>query len=63
LPVGLRIDGSIALSLAALFALGVATSLFNARSALFSGLRQVAIGSAAALVTHLVGHLFSALAG
>jgi VIT1/CCC1 family predicted Fe2+/Mn2+ transporter len=63
LPAALRIDGSIALSLAALFALGVATSLFNARSALFSGLRQVAIGSAAALVTHLVGHLFSALAG
>jgi VIT1/CCC1 family predicted Fe2+/Mn2+ transporter len=63
LPLALRIDGSIALSLAALFVLGLATSLFNARSALFSGLRQVAIGSAAAAVTHLVGHLFSALAG
>jgi vacuolar iron transporter family protein len=63
LPVALRIDGSIALSLAALFVLGLATSLFNARSALFSGLRQVAIGSAAAAVTHLVGHLFSAVAG
>ncbi|HEY1873242.1 MAG TPA: VIT1/CCC1 family protein [Steroidobacteraceae bacterium] len=63
LPVALRVDGSIVLSLAALFVLGVATSLFNARSALFSGLRQVAIGSAAAAVTHLVGHLFGALTG
>ena len=63
LPVALRIDGSIALSIAALFALGLATSLFNARSALFSGLRQVLIGSAAAAVTYLVGEAFRALAG
>jgi VIT1/CCC1 family predicted Fe2+/Mn2+ transporter len=63
LPVALRIDGSIALSVAALFALGLATSLFNARSALFSGLRQVVIGSAAAAVTYLVGEAFRALAG
>jgi len=63
LPMALRIDGSIALSVAALFVLGLATSLFNARSALFSGLRQVAIGSAAAAVTYLVGEAFAALAG
>ena len=63
LPVGLRIDGSIALSVAALFVLGLATSLFNARSAVFSGLRQVTIGSAAAAVTYLVGEVFRALAG
>ena len=63
LPMALRIDGIIALSVAALFVLGLATSLFNARSALFSGLRQVAIGSAAAAVTYLVGEAFAALAG
>jgi vacuolar iron transporter family protein len=63
LPVGLRIEGSIALSAAALFVLGVATSLFNARSALYSGLRQTTFGAAAALVTYLAGRAFSVLAG
>lgn len=50
-----RITGCIVLSVAALFLLGVATSLFNARSALFSGLRQVLIGAAAAGVTYAIG--------
>jgi predicted membrane protein (TIGR00267 family) len=63
LPAALRIAGTIAASLTALFVLGLATSLFNARSALFSGLRQVAIGTGAATVTYLVGHIFGALAG
>ncbi len=62
-PARLRIAGSIALSLGALFLLGLATSLFNARSALFSGLRQVAIGVAAAAVTYLAGKLFGVLTG
>jgi VIT1/CCC1 family predicted Fe2+/Mn2+ transporter len=63
LPVPLRIAGSIALSVGALFMLGLATSLFNARSALFSGLRQIGIGAAAAAVTYLAGRAFGALAG
>jgi VIT1/CCC1 family predicted Fe2+/Mn2+ transporter len=63
LPAALRIAGTIAASVAALFVLGLATSLFNARSPLFSGLRQVIIGSAAAAVTYLIGQAFSALAG
>jgi vacuolar iron transporter family protein len=63
LPVGLRIGGSIALSAAALFVLGVATALFNARSALYSGLRQTVFGAAAALITYLAGRAFAALAG
>ena len=63
LPVALRIDGSVALSVAALFVLGLATSLFNARSASFSGFRQVAIGSAAAAITYFVGEAFRAIAG
>jgi VIT1/CCC1 family predicted Fe2+/Mn2+ transporter len=48
---------SIGLSLAAMFAVGVAVSLLTGRSALFSGARQVAIGAAAAAVTFLVGRL------
>jgi vacuolar iron transporter family protein len=62
-PVPLRIPGSIVLSMAALFMLGLATSLFNARSPLFSGLRQIGIGAAAAAVTYLAGRGFGALAG
>jgi vacuolar iron transporter family protein len=61
LPDSQRVSGSVALSIGGLFALGVATSLFNARSALFSGVRQVAIGVAAAAVTYCVGAVFSTL--
>ena len=46
---------SIGLSLAALFAVGAAVSLLTGRSLLFSGARQVLIGSAAAIVTYFVG--------
>lgn len=53
--------GSVALSLLALFAIGLATTFFNGRSALFSGSRQVAIGAGAALVTYLAGRIFGAL--
>src|SRR5207248_2865399 len=42
---------SIALSGLALFALGAGTSLFTGRGALFSGMRQLAVGLLAALVT------------
>jgi VIT1/CCC1 family predicted Fe2+/Mn2+ transporter len=63
LPLGLRIAGSISLSAAALFLLGLATSLFNGRSACYSGLRQTLFGAAAALVTWLAGRAFGALSG
>ena len=46
---------SIGLSIAALFAVGAGVSLLTGRSLLFSGARQVLIGSAAAIVTYLVG--------
>jgi VIT1/CCC1 family predicted Fe2+/Mn2+ transporter len=62
LPVALRIAGTITLSAAALFVLGLATSLFNGRSAWYSGLRQTGFGAAAALVTWLAGRAFSGLA-
>ena len=48
---------SIGLSLVAMFAVGVGVSLLTGRSALFSGLRQVLIGSLAAGITFLVGRL------
>ena len=44
-------------SLAALFAMGAGVSLLTGRSAIYSGLRQVAIGAAAAAVTYAVGSL------
>lgn len=46
---------SIGLSVAALFAVGAGVSLLTGRSLLFSGGRQVLIGSAAAIVTYVVG--------
>jgi VIT1/CCC1 family predicted Fe2+/Mn2+ transporter len=49
--------GALALSFAALFAIGAAVSLVTGRGFLFSGLRQVAIGAAAAAVTYSVGSL------
>jgi vacuolar iron transporter family protein len=63
LPAPLAITGSVTLSIVALFLLGVATSLFNARPAVFAGLRQVTVGAAAAAVTYLAGRAFGALTG
>jgi VIT1/CCC1 family predicted Fe2+/Mn2+ transporter len=48
---------SFALSLAALFVLGALVSLLTGRNLVFSGLRQVGIGAAAAIVTFTVGRL------
>jgi vacuolar iron transporter family protein len=55
------VRASVVLSLAALFGLGLATSLFNGRRPLFSGLRQTAIGAAAAAATYLAGRAFGVL--
>jgi vacuolar iron transporter family protein len=52
---GTAFVAAIALSLAALFAVGAGVSLLTGRSLLFSGARQVLIGSAAAIVTYVVG--------
>jgi vacuolar iron transporter family protein len=46
---------SIALSLSALFLVGALVSLITGRGALYSGLRQAAIGGGAAIVTYVVG--------
>jgi VIT1/CCC1 family predicted Fe2+/Mn2+ transporter len=54
-PVAVQIAGRIALSVGALFAIGVAISRFKGCSALFSGIRQMTIGAAAAAVTYIAG--------
>jgi VIT1/CCC1 family predicted Fe2+/Mn2+ transporter/rubrerythrin len=48
---------AIGLSLVALFAVGAGVSLLTGRGVLFSGVRQVGIGAAAAIVTFVVGTL------
>ncbi len=48
---------SLGLSLVAMFAVGVGVSLLTGRGAIFSGLRQVGIGAAAAGVTFVVGRI------
>jgi VIT1/CCC1 family predicted Fe2+/Mn2+ transporter len=57
---GAGMAASLAASLVALFLMGVATTLFNGRTALYSGTRQVLIGAAAAGVTYIAGILFGA---
>ena len=54
---GVVLAFSFGLSLVALFTLGALVSLLTGRSLLFSGLRQVALGAAAAIVTFLVGRV------
>jgi vacuolar iron transporter family protein len=51
----------IGLALPALFALGIVTSFFNGRGALYSGWRQLGIGAAAAAVTYGAGRVFGAM--
>lgn len=48
---------SIALSIAALFAVGAGVSLLTGRGLLYSGGRQVIIGAVAATVTYIVGRV------
>jgi len=54
---------SAILSLAALFAIGLMTSFFNGRSPLFSALRQMTIGAAAAALTYAAGRIVGAALG
>jgi VIT1/CCC1 family predicted Fe2+/Mn2+ transporter len=55
---------SLAVSGAVLFLIGAGTTLFTGRSVLFSGVRQLVIGYAAAAITFGVGHLVGvAIAG
>ena len=48
---------SLGLSLVALFAVGAAVSLLTGRGLIFSGVRQMLIGLAAALVTYTIGSI------
>ncbi|MFB6074877.1 MAG: VIT1/CCC1 transporter family protein [Haloarculaceae archaeon] len=51
------VGASLALSAAALFAIGAGITLFTGRSVLYSGLRQVGIGLGAAVLTYGAGTL------
>jgi VIT1/CCC1 family predicted Fe2+/Mn2+ transporter len=53
---------SIVVSLVALFTVGAGVSLLTGRGVLFSGVRQVLIGAAAAVVTFAVGSLIGVAA-
>ena len=48
---------SLGLSLIALFTVGAAVSLLTGRGLIFSGVRQLVIGLAAALVTYTIGSI------
>lgn len=54
---------SLGISLVALFAVGAGVSLLTGRGLLFSGIRQLGIGLAAAVVTYLVGRLIGVSIG
>jgi len=56
-PAGDNLALVAALSGGALFTVGVVISLFSGRSALAGGLRMLAIGAGAGLVSHVVGRL------
>jgi vacuolar iron transporter family protein len=51
---------SLGVSAAAMFAIGAGTTLFTGRGVAFSGLRQLAVGVAAAGVTFAIGKLVGA---
>ncbi len=53
---------SVGLALSALFIVGALVSLLTGRNLVFSGIRQVSIGGAAALVTYVVGSIIGVTA-
>jgi VIT1/CCC1 family predicted Fe2+/Mn2+ transporter len=55
--------GALVVSFVSLFAVGAAVSIVTGRSMLYSGVRQVLIGAAAAAVTYGVGSLIGANLG
>jgi VIT1/CCC1 family predicted Fe2+/Mn2+ transporter len=60
---GIAFYSALGLSLAALFAVGAGVSILTGRSTLYSGLRQVGIGAAAAAVTYTVGAVIGVTVG
>ena len=60
---GAAVIASLGVSAAALYAMGAVTSIFTGRSAVYSGLRQVSIGLAAAFLTYGLGHVLGVSIG
>lgn len=54
---------SIGLSVCSLFGVGAAMSLFTGKNAFFSGTRMLLIGSAAGLITYIIGHMLNGTVG
>lgn len=54
---------SVALGALAMFAVGASVSLFTGRNFIFAGMRQLAIGMGAALITFSIGKLIGARTG
>jgi VIT1/CCC1 family predicted Fe2+/Mn2+ transporter len=54
---------SLALSGIAIFLIGAGTTLFTGRTILFSGIKQLLIGYAAAGITFGIGYVFGVLIG
>ncbi len=54
---------AIGITAVALFSIGALLSLFTGRSALYAGLRMLALGSAAGAVTYAIGRLFGVATG
>jgi VIT1/CCC1 family predicted Fe2+/Mn2+ transporter len=63
LPLGTSITVAAAVAGVALFGVGAALSLFTGRNAWLGGLRMVAIGGGAGLLTWLIGRLLGAAIG
>jgi vacuolar iron transporter family protein len=57
------VAASLALSALVMFAIGAGTTLFTGRGVLFSGVRQLAIGLAAAALTYGIGRLIGVSLG
>jgi vacuolar iron transporter family protein len=60
---GTAVAASVVLSGAALYAIGAATTIFTGRGAVFSGLRQLGFGLAAAALTFGLGRLLGVSVG
>jgi VIT1/CCC1 family predicted Fe2+/Mn2+ transporter len=57
------VAASLVLSGVVLFCIGAATTLFTGRTVLLSGMRQLSIGYASAVITFCVGHLVGVTVG
>jgi VIT1/CCC1 family predicted Fe2+/Mn2+ transporter len=63
IPADRALPVAIGITTVALFSIGALLSLFTGRSAVYAGLRMLALGSAAGAVTYAIGRLFGVAIG